>query len=159
MTVFDTSYYLALLEVQGFKYDEEDRARLLKYFWQLTYTRDCPIIYTTIKAKLVHIHRFLLDITETAIIVDHIDGNRFNTTKINLRPCNNQENCMNQKPRFGRRYKGTMKLPSGNYRARITVEGKHFHLGVFATELEAAVAYNEAAVIYYGQFARLNKVK
>lgn len=49
----------------------------------------------------------------------------------------------------------TKKLP---WRAEIRIKGKHHFLGHFATEIEAAHAFNEAAVKYRGERARLNVI-
>jgi len=42
------------------------------------------------------------------------------------------------------------------YRAAICCNGKEIRLGCFVTEIEAAKAYNEAALKYHGEYAKLN---
>jgi hypothetical protein len=42
--------------------------------------------------------------------------------------------------------------------AHITVNGVHKQIGHYATEKEAALAYNQAAQTYFGVFALLNVV-
>ena len=44
------------------------------------------------------------------------------------------------------------------YRAFINVDGKQKYLGVFSSDRDAAIAYNEAAVKHHGEFANLNKI-
>jgi len=44
------------------------------------------------------------------------------------------------------------------YRGRISYEGKDIAVGTFPTELEAALAYNEAAIEFYGWKAKLNDI-
>ncbi len=46
----------------------------------------------------------------------------------------------------------------GKWRAGITYKQEMFYLGSYATEVEAAQAYNQAAVYFYGKEARLNDV-
>lgn len=46
----------------------------------------------------------------------------------------------------------------GRWHADIVIEGHHMHLGYFVTDLEAAHAYNEMAVQYFGDLAILNTV-
>jgi hypothetical protein len=90
--------------------------------------------------------------------IDHIDGNRDNNTWGNLREVTKSQNCFNRSNRVNSKskYKGVYRHSGGKYQATITVEGKRTHLGTFETEIEAAVKYNEAALIHHGEHARLN---
>lgn len=94
--------------------------------------------------------------------VDHADGNSLNNRRSNLRSCTNQQNQFNQKPRsnVASKYKGVtvVKNRPSPYCARIYLDGEGIHLGVFVSEKEAARAYNEAAINYFGAFARINVI-
>ncbi len=80
----------------------------------------------------------------------------------NLRAANQSENIANSKSRKNStsKYKGVFKTKSGsNWIARIAKDGKQIWLGSFLNEKEAAKAYNEAAIKYFGEFAYLNKIE
>ncbi len=47
---------------------------------------------------------------------------------------------------------------NAGWKAQIKFNNVIYYLGMFATELEAAKAYNEAAERYHGEYARLNDV-
>lgn len=51
--------------------------------------------------------------------------------------------------------KSTSKLP---YRVQLTHQGRRFYIGVYETEIEAAKAYNKAALAVIGPHAILNDV-
>lgn len=93
--------------------------------------------------------------------IDHIDGNGLNNCRANLRPANHSLNAMNTKKRLGTtsKYKGVSKLSHGKWKAQIYLNQKAFYLGCFNTEEEAALAYNQKAIILFGTYARLNNVK
>jgi hypothetical protein len=94
--------------------------------------------------------------------VDHKDGDTLNNRKSNLRFCDNQQNQFNSKKqeRTFSKYKGVSQIKNRPklFRAGIQIDGVFKHLGSFDTEIEAAIAYNEASLKYFGEFARLNEI-
>lgn len=110
-----------------------------------------------VRKKLL-MHRVVMRVTDTKVHVDHIDLNTLNNTSSNLRTCTHSENLHNQGARNSFMLKGVSKLPSGKYWAKIGVGGGQMYLGTHKTPEAAALAYNEAAKKYHGEFARLNEV-
>ena len=95
--------------------------------------------------------------------VDHIDHNGLNNQKVNLRNCTRQQNMMNKAltKRNKTKFKGvSTSMRNGQIKisADIKAEGRTIYLGRFKTLESAALAYNEAAVKYFGEFAYLNNV-
>lgn len=96
--------------------------------------------------------------------VDHINGDSLDNRKSNLRICTQAQNLRNQK--IGKRnksgYKGVSYMKEGKrvkrWVVKIVLNYKQYHVGYFETKQEGAVAYNEAAKKYFGEFANLNKV-
>lgn len=92
--------------------------------------------------------------------VDHINRDTLDNRKCNLRICTQEENCRNRTKMTNSKskYKGVgWNTEMNKWIAKITSKGNRIHLGIFADEWEAALAYNEAAKKYYGKFAYLNK--
>ena len=91
--------------------------------------------------------------------VDHINGDRLDNRRCNLRLCSGRENQMNRKKSSGKSssYKGVSFFPrTGRWASRIKVHGRNLHLGYFVSEKDAALAYDAAALHHFGEFARLN---
>lgn len=115
------------------------------------------------KHEIVYLHRFILSSREGQI-VDHINRNKLDNRKSNLRYSTKSENCANKGKNKNNTsgYKGVifMDVTSVNkWRAMIGVHGKRrIHLGCFPSPVEAAIAYNEAAKKYFGKFAYQNEV-
>lgn len=112
------------------------------------------------KRGIILMHRVIMDAPK-GVEVDHVNGNKLDNRKENLRLCTHAQNMQNKKIYKSniQGFKGlTFIKGTGNIRARINKNGKEINLGMFATAEEAAKAYNEAAIKYFGEFANLNKI-
>lgn len=105
---------------------------------------------------LVQMHRVIMDASD-GVKVDHRNGKTLHNWRGNLRVCTNAENSRNRRKNRNNTsgYKGVV-LERGKYRARIKVDYKIISIGTYRTAKEAALAYDQAALKYHGQFARLN---
>lgn len=96
--------------------------------------------------------------------VDHIDHNGLNCQKLNLRVGKKENNQSNRNKTLSKTtsiYKGVslMKVDRPNkWRALINASNKTIQVGVFDSELNAAIAYNVAAFKHHGEFAQLNQL-
>lgn len=119
-----------------------------------------PYAYTSIAGKPYLMHRLLTD-AQVGMSIDHIDGNSLNNCLENLRIATQSQNIGNSVGRpHSSVFKGVFRWERGRklqpWCARIKVNGKSYHLGMFASEEEAARAYDAAARLHFGQFARPN---
>jgi hypothetical protein len=93
--------------------------------------------------------------------VDHIDRVKTNNNIGNLRWATKPENEANKSKQLNMtsRYKGVYwKKDSSKWRACIMKDKKNIHLGYFRNEEEACLTYNEKAIEYFGEFAKLNVI-
>jgi len=95
-------------------------------------------------------------------LVDHINNDKLNNCRYNLRLATRSHNEANKKKRRSNtssRYKGVTKIKDGRkkcWRCTITFEDEQRYLGTFYTEVDAAKAYNDAARELYQEFALIN---
>lgn len=111
--------------------------------------------------KTIYLHREVIDAPH-GFEVDHIDGDKTNCQDSNLRVCTRRQNGMNQhkqRQRTTSRYKGVYwRKDIDRWQAQIKTDDRRVFLGFFDDEIEAARAYDKAAIQHFGQFARLNGV-
>ena len=109
------------------------------------------------------LHRFIVNAPK-GMEVDHINGDRLDNRRVNLRICTRLENAKNRSisklNKSG--FKGVHFCRDRKRRkvwmASIRVDGKRITLGRYFNILEAALMYNQAAKQYHGQFAKLNLI-
>lgn len=96
--------------------------------------------------------------------VDHEDRNRANNRIENLRAATSGQNRRNRTKSLGKtsKYQGvSWNKQRGAWVAEIRLPdytGRKW-LGFHETETEAALAYNQAAIMYHGEFASLNQIE
>lgn len=150
--------------------DDEDFEKVSQYKWHLCKNRKNIYVirnkWNKDKRVVESLHRYLMGNPENKTI-DHINGNTFDNQKKNLRICSNTENIRNKDKYKNNKagYKGVLihkeKKNGIEYQyiiAEIRVNKKKIYLGHFKTKELAAIAYNEAALKYFGEFARLNNI-
>lgn len=107
------------------------------------------------KYKQTYLHRLITNAPKE-LQVDHINGNRLDNRKENLRLCTSGNNNKNRAC-FSGRYKGVhFAKKNKSWVAQITKDYKIKHLGTFATEEEAARAYNVASKELHGEYGYIN---
>ena len=113
---------------------------------------------TTEKQETMRMHRFILK-PSNGFEVDHINHNGLDNQRSNIRIVTSRQNQMNSLIRKDNNSgcKGVSWYKSQNkWRACIMLKGKQKFLGYYSTIKEAATAYNQASVTYYGNFGFRN---
>jgi hypothetical protein len=146
--------------------DDSDYEWLIKYDWHFAggYARRTDRssgkpITIWMHREIMNLGRWGTDNTE----IDHLDRNRLNNQRCNLRITNHSENCKNrgkQKNKSSEFVGVHVYCDKPHYRATIKIEGKQTFLGRFPFtrqgEIEAAQAYDEAAKKHHGSNCYLN---
>lgn len=104
--------------------------------------------------KKFFLHRLIMN-PSTEMLVDHIDGNKLDNRRRNLRICTRTRRNMKSAGCEGSSFKGVW-MNGKKWAARISIDNKQVHLGTFATEVEAALAYDAAARLQDTEFRFLN---
>lgn len=134
--------------------------------WKWTMTKPNGYVARSQSGKyMVYMHREIQqrlsnEPIQTDMVVDHSNSNRLDNTRENLRLATRSQNCQNQRKQSRKSvYKGVTKhSQSGLWRARIVINGVEKSLGYFKRPKDAAIAYDAAAVKYFGEYAHTNGV-
>lgn len=146
--------------------DDDDYEYINQWRWKLS-TSGYAIRTVCLKNDLginrftsLIMHRVIMNAKKSEVI-DHVDCDRLNNTKNNLRFCSIGENCRNRvktkKNTSG--YKGvSWHKRDKRWIASIKINGIGVHLGSYIDVIEAANTYDKAAKKYFGKFAKTNNL-
>lgn len=153
--------YITLARDEQAIVDDEDISLVVGHNWKVN-AKGYMYYSCVIKGKkhIVFMHR-IINQTPQGLYTDHLNHDKLDNRRANLRTCTNYENSLNRKIRVTNKsgYKGVVKyFNKWKGQIQITSEGKRkaIYLGLFDTPIDAAKAYDNAARELHGDFANLN---
>ena len=134
--------------------DLEDADKVKNYKWRIN---DKGYVITDIVGGLggkTRLHRLIMDCPDD-MVVDHINHNKLDNRKSNLRICTQQQNCTN-KSKTSKNTSGAVGVCWEKRRkkwfAQITHNQKNIFLGYYNTKEEATEARKQAEIEYFGEY-------
>lgn len=140
-----------------FLIDIEDLDKVLKYCWTVN-SRGYVVGATRVDIgkKGLRLHRYLMDCTDTKLVVDHINHNPSDNRKTNLRVCTQQQNMFNQRPNTRNKsgVRGVRFIAQMNkWETRFKFDGKERAVGYFENLTDAIALRKQYEEKYYGEFS------
>jgi hypothetical protein len=138
---------------------KDDIELLLRWPWRERKDRKTWYVYRMDGPKMIHLHNVICP-PPNGLQTDHKNGNGLDNRRSNLRVATNAQNQQNRINLNNGKKKSSVFRGvcwwDKSWRADIGLDGKNKYLGRFRSEVEAAHAYDLAAVRYFGEFARPN---
>lgn len=126
--------------------DDIDYERVNRWSWHFDgrYARGYP------HGIKEYLHRYIMQ-TKSGEVVDHINGDRLDNRRANLRNCSHAFNASNRHGPVTNKHglRGVYRAKGRKWRAEIYWLGKHYALGTFSSAVEANAAYEEAKVLLH----------
>ena len=139
--------------------DNEDYECLNKLKWYTMNNRNKIIPVCFENGIMKKMSRLIMYPIPDDLQIDHINGDPSDNRRSNLRLCTNQQNAQNRGAQANNKsgYKGvSWHKHSKKWQSQIKANDKVIPLGYFDDPIDAAKTYNEAAIKYHGEFARIN---
>lgn len=122
-------------------------------------------IRTGNKTISLMMHRVVFG-AETGKFIDHRNREKLDNRISNLRYATKSQNAANSKKQVKSAGKSAsivsefrgVHWDKGAWTVKIKANGTKFYLGRFQSEVDAAKAYNSAALQHFGEFAKLNAI-
>jgi hypothetical protein len=143
--------------------DDEDYELVTKHSWYAhkgtTTFYACRNVHLMGRKTIQRMHAFITGYNRC----DHINGNGLDNQRSNLREVTAAQNNRNRRKTTSittSKYKGVHWVTRrSKWQAKIYVNGLDKFLGYFHDEKAAAIAYNKAAIRYFGEFCSLNIIE
>lgn len=157
----ETSSKIILSRGQIVIIDAEDYERVSKLKWWADHYGYAVARSKMVKGKFesYRMHRLILNAPK-GMEVDHINGNKLDNRKSNLRLATKAENGRNRPTNSNNTsgYKGVTRGPNSiGWVAQIKVNKKKIHLGYFQDPADAYRAYIDGVKKYHGEFGNIKK--
>jgi HNH endonuclease len=140
--------------------DEADLALVSQHKWLTNKKeRGKKTSYVRLTDDSLKLHQLLMGEVPPGHVIDHINGDGTDNRRTNLRYCTHSENHANESKRSGGSsvFKGVgFDADRQKWSAKLMVNGETRNLGRFDLEVDAAMAYDKAAVEAFGEHARTN---
>ncbi len=158
-----TKGQFALVDDEDFEYLNQWKWCAIKREGTHTFYAKRRVVINNDKITSIMMHRLIMKLSDPKIIVDHKDRNGLNNQGDNLRLVTHSQSNINRGVYRNRtsEYLGVYRRKDRKinpWHSKITINKWQKHLGSFSNEIDAAKAYNAAAIKYHGEFANLNKV-
>lgn len=133
--------------------DKDDYEKVSKIYWKLN---ACGYPEGWKNSKRIRLHQLIVGNIATEMVIDHINNNKLDARKVNLRVVTKSQNSMNRTPyqKLGTGYPGVnFNKRENKYKSRIMVDGKSIFLGTFVNINDAINARQKAEEKYFGEYA------
>lgn len=133
--------------------DDEDLEKLSQHSWYSANDYACA---RKQGFPRISMHRYIMN-TPKGMVCDHINGNKLDNRKGNLRNCTQSQNCMNRRKAKGAHFDPRKNKWRGQIVHRVDGVKKTLYLGYYKSKEEALAAYDAVVKKYHGEFAVTNR--
>lgn len=147
-------YHMPTDTVYDIYIDIEDLNKVQNYKWYINVPQNSRTLYVA-NNSLGKLHRYLLDVTDSNINVDHQDRNGLNNRKENLRLTDTSTNKKNMDVRADNKFGcNGISLDNNSYRVSWQEDGKQrskkFNINKYENALEEAIAFKKQKELEHG---------
>lgn len=146
-----------------FYFDLDDYTLIKEYCWCID--REGYVstnLWDDDKKKSIRMHRLIINVSDKKDEIDHINNNKKDNRKCNLRIVTRSQNGMNRGVQSNNKTGVTgvtFYEPYDKWNSQIALNGKHINLGYFSDFEDAVKARKEAEERYFGEYSYDNSQK
>jgi hypothetical protein len=135
--------------------DEQDRTLVEQYTWHMGnsgYAQTNMCTHTVPRQSILQLHRLLMNPGE--LQVDHINRNKLDNRRCNLRVCTNTQNRRNvlEQVNNSSGYRGVARNRD-KYKVQVSINGTNTYHGIYTSKHAAAIVANIKRRELHGDFS------